>query len=67
MKGEGGGEADALVVTLELHVGAALPDDDVLALTRWVRDRVAGALGMGGEGGRGARQEAEVTVGIVRG
>ncbi|KAK7038034.1 hypothetical protein R3P38DRAFT_3262516 [Favolaschia claudopus] len=62
-----GREEEELVVTLELHVRASLPDDDVLALTRWVRDRVAGALGLGGEGGRGARQQAEVTVGIVRG
>ncbi|KAF8211832.1 hypothetical protein K438DRAFT_1915742 [Mycena galopus ATCC 62051] len=62
-----GKEEDALVVTLELHVRASLPDDDVLALTRWVRERVAGALGLGGEGGRGPRQEAEVTVGVVRG
>ncbi|KAF7338014.1 hypothetical protein MVEN_02025300 [Mycena venus] len=62
-----GKEEDALVVTLELHVSAALPDDDVLALTRWVRERVAGALGLGNDGGRGPRQEAEVTVGIVRG
>ncbi|KAJ6502160.1 hypothetical protein C8R45DRAFT_975583 [Mycena sanguinolenta] len=59
-----GKEEDALVVTLELHVRASLPDDDVLALTRWVRERVAAALGFGGDA---ARQEAEVTVGIVRG
>ncbi|KAJ7256539.1 hypothetical protein B0H12DRAFT_1112509 [Mycena haematopus] len=61
-----GKEEDALVVTLELHVRASLPDDDVLALTRWVRERVAGALGVGGDK-QGSRQEAEVTVGIVRG
>ncbi|KAJ7723978.1 hypothetical protein DFH07DRAFT_1004973 [Mycena maculata] len=57
---------DALVVTLELHVRAALPDDDVLLLTRWVRERVVAALGLGG--GRDAREgAAEVTVGVVRG
>ncbi|KAJ7222475.1 hypothetical protein GGX14DRAFT_663891 [Mycena pura] len=56
---------DALVVTLELHVRATLPDDDVLALTRWVRDRVIAALGIGAAASGG--KEAEVTVGIVRG
>ncbi|KAJ7188292.1 hypothetical protein C8R46DRAFT_1054280 [Mycena filopes] len=61
-------ERDALVVTLELHVRAALPDDDVLVLTRWVRERIVAALGMGGGDARGpGRGEAEVTVGIVRG
>ncbi|KAJ7709509.1 hypothetical protein B0H17DRAFT_1155504 [Mycena rosella] len=55
---------DALVVTLELHVRAALPDDDVLALTRWTRERCVAALGMGG--GR-ASERAEVAVGVVRG
>ncbi|KAJ7783160.1 hypothetical protein B0H16DRAFT_1877576 [Mycena metata] len=60
--------SDALVVTLELHVRAALPDDDALALTRWVRERIVAALGMGGGDARGpGRGEAEVTVGIVRG
>ncbi|KAF7363781.1 hypothetical protein MSAN_01035900 [Mycena sanguinolenta] len=63
-KGGTGKEEDALVVTLELHVRASLPDDDVLALTRWVRERVVSALGVAGDA---ARQEAEVTVGIVRG
>ncbi|KAJ7632930.1 hypothetical protein FB45DRAFT_913915 [Roridomyces roridus] len=60
-KEERDAKRDAMVVTLELHVRATLPDDDVLALTRWVRERVSVALGLGGEGG------AEVTVGIVRG
>ncbi|KAJ7940283.1 hypothetical protein B0H13DRAFT_1937394 [Mycena leptocephala] len=61
-------DKDALVVTMELHVRATLPDDDVLALTRWVRERIVGALGLGGDGhGRGPAREAEVTVGIVRG
>ncbi|KAJ6453462.1 hypothetical protein C8R47DRAFT_1181245 [Mycena vitilis] len=66
---KGEGSADALVVTMELHVRATLPDDDALALTRWVRERVVGALGLGGggEGGRAPAREAEVTVGIVRG
>ncbi|KAJ6531325.1 hypothetical protein B0H19DRAFT_1191258 [Mycena capillaripes] len=66
--GVGKGESDALVVTMELHVRATLPDDDVLALTRWVRERVVGALGLGGDGYKsGQAREAEVTVGIVRG
>ncbi|KAF7300236.1 hypothetical protein MKEN_01347600 [Mycena kentingensis (nom. inval.)] len=41
-------QTDGLVVTMEVHVAATLPDDDVLALTRWVRERVVAALGMGG-------------------
>ncbi|KAJ7085737.1 hypothetical protein B0H15DRAFT_846174 [Mycena belliarum] len=52
-------ERHALVVTLELHVSGALPDDDVLALTRWTRERCVASLGGGGE--------AEVAVGVVRG
>ncbi|KAJ6597275.1 hypothetical protein DFH09DRAFT_1258854 [Mycena vulgaris] len=65
-RADGGGDVsdvdapDALVVTLEVHVRAALPDDDVLALTRWVRERCVAALGMG-------RGRAEVAVGVVRG
>ncbi|KAJ7096478.1 hypothetical protein C8R43DRAFT_1092403 [Mycena crocata] len=65
--GKGEEERDALVVTMELHVRAALPDDDVLALTRWVRERVVAALGMGGVSSAGGGKGAEVTVGIVRG
>ena len=69
MHGDHGGYADAhlyeLVVPMEVHVAAALPDDDVLALTRWVRERVVAALGMGG--GREVGKDAEVTVGVVRG
>ncbi|KAJ7058260.1 hypothetical protein C8F01DRAFT_1150197 [Mycena amicta] len=57
--------ADELVVTMEVHVAPTLPDDDVLVLTRWVRERVVAALGMGG--GREIGKEAEVTVGVVRG
>ncbi|KAF7297091.1 hypothetical protein MIND_00942000 [Mycena indigotica] len=53
---------DEFVVTMELHVAATLPDDDVFMLTKWVRDRVTAALG-GSQLGR----EAEVTVGVVRG
>ncbi|KAJ7438447.1 hypothetical protein FB451DRAFT_1378185 [Mycena latifolia] len=56
------GERDALVVTLELHVRKALPDDDVLALTRWTRERCVAALGLSGTG-----EAAEVAIGIVRG
>lgn len=56
--GKGRGEGEALVVTLELHVTGNLGDDDVLKLTKWARERCVGALG---------REEAEVTVGIVRG
>ncbi|CAK5265052.1 unnamed protein product [Mycena citricolor] len=55
-------DGDGMVVTLEVHVSPTLGDDDVLMLTRWVRDRVATALGMGGSSG-----QAEVTVGVVRG
>ncbi|CAK5277300.1 unnamed protein product [Mycena citricolor] len=55
-------DGDGMVVTLEVHVSPTLGDDDVLVLTRWVRDRVATALGMGGSSG-----QAEVTVGVVRG
>jgi hypothetical protein len=53
-----------LVCTLELHVPRDTDDAGVLALTRWARERVAGALRAGrGEGAHGA----EVTVGVVRG
>ncbi|KJA23795.1 hypothetical protein HYPSUDRAFT_137359 [Hypholoma sublateritium FD-334 SS-4] len=60
--------AEALVVTLELHVREDLGDADVLALTRWAWERCVGALGSlrdfrepGEEGGM------EVTVGVVKG
>ena len=56
--GKGRGEGEALVVTLELHVTENLGDDDVLKLTKWAWQRCVGALG---------REEAEVTVGVVRG
>ncbi|KAF9029544.1 hypothetical protein BDZ89DRAFT_1065326 [Hymenopellis radicata] len=46
-----------LIVSLELHVRQDMPDDDVLALTKWAYDRCTGALG----------GEREVTVGVVRG
>lgn len=58
--GKGRGEGEALVVTLELHVRENLGDDDVLKLTKWAWERCMGALGRG-------REEAEVTVGVVRG
>ncbi|KAJ3982937.1 hypothetical protein F5890DRAFT_279188 [Lentinula detonsa] len=66
-----------LVVTLELHVGRDLGDEDVLKLTRWAWEKVVGALtgfvvtrrdggGMDeGEGREGVK--ADVTVGVVRG
>ncbi|KAJ7286177.1 hypothetical protein C8J57DRAFT_1663986 [Mycena rebaudengoi] len=57
---DGAGGKDALVVTLELHVRADMGDDDVLALTRWAWERCSAALGR-------AREETEVTVGVVRG
>lgn len=60
--------AEALVVTLELHVREDLGDADVLALTRWAWERCVSALGSvrdyrepGEEGGM------EVTVGVVKG
>ncbi|EAU83814.1 hypothetical protein CC1G_07549 [Coprinopsis cinerea okayama7 len=63
-----GAPADQLVVTLEVHVKKELGDDDVLALTKWVWERVVNALGgykefreVGEVGG------PEVTVGVVRG
>lgn len=67
------GPAESLVVTLELHVRDDLADDDVLALTKWAWERCIGAL-RGGYGrgkvddgyGHGS-DEAEVTVGVVRG
>lgn len=48
------------MVTLELHVRENLGDDDVLKLTKWAWERCVGALGRG-------REDAEVTVGVVRG
>ncbi|RDB17297.1 Zinc transporter 6 [Hypsizygus marmoreus] len=61
-------EAEALVVTMELHVRQDLGDDEVLKLTRWAWERCAGALGGGSVGGTGkGREGTEVTVGVVRG
>lgn len=53
-----------LVVTLELHVRRDLDDADVLELSRWAWERCVGALRVGR---RERGEEAEVTVGVVRG
>ncbi|TFK31614.1 hypothetical protein BDQ12DRAFT_739896 [Crucibulum laeve] len=57
------GQAESLVVTMQLHVREDLGDDDVLQLTRWAWEKCVGALG---EGLKDSRQP-EVTVGVVRG
>lgn len=54
---------DALVVCLELHVRRDTDDNELIELTRWAHDRCKLALGLGKE----RDDEAEVTVGIVRG
>ncbi|EGO01344.1 hypothetical protein SERLA73DRAFT_179515 [Serpula lacrymans var. lacrymans S7.3] len=58
--------AKSLVVTLELHVRNDLSDSDVLELTRWAWERVVSALRLGSRSVGDLREEAEVTVGVVR-
>lgn len=58
-KGSGG----TTVVTMELHVKDDLSDDDVLSLTKWAYERCTAAL----RGSGNVEDDAEVTVGIVRG
>ena len=55
------GPTQSLVVTMKLHVGKDLCDDDVLQLTRWAWERCVAALGSGKDA-----SEPEVTVGFVR-
>ena len=57
---------NTLVVTLELHVRRDMDDKDILALTRWAHDRCKSALTVAARS-KGSDEEAEVTVGIVRG
>ncbi|KAK7049399.1 hypothetical protein VNI00_006000 [Paramarasmius palmivorus] len=57
------GEKGKVVVTMEVHVSKDMPDDEVVKVVRWVRDKVGWAVGSG-KGGDGGGQ---VTVGVVRG
>ncbi|THH06250.1 hypothetical protein EW145_g4208 [Phellinidium pouzarii] len=60
------GLADALVVTLELHVRRDTDDGEVIALTRWAHERCRLALGLGAKD-RDREDGTEVTIGIVKG
>jgi len=67
-----------LVATVQIHVPRDLPDEDVLALTKFAWERCMRALGDGSvpdkqgrgedeDGDENGEENPEVTVGIVRG
>lgn len=60
------GLADALVVTLELHVRRDTDDGELITLTRWAHERCRLALGLGTKD-RDREDGTEITIGIVRG
>ncbi|KAH8112769.1 hypothetical protein DFH11DRAFT_1511147 [Phellopilus nigrolimitatus] len=60
------GDADALVVTVELHVRRDTDDGELVALTRWAHERCRLALGLGA-GAKGRDDGAEITIGLVKG
>ncbi|KAJ8522054.1 hypothetical protein ONZ45_g1313 [Pleurotus djamor] len=62
---QGTSNSESLVVTLELHVKENLGDDDVLRLTSWAWDKCVTSLRGRGEDSRS--NDADVTVGVVRG
>jgi hypothetical protein len=52
---------------MELHVRDDLSDDDVLTLTKWTHEKVVTALRSRQSGDGWEHDEAEVTIGVVRG